>query len=98
MDPKQLINSIKNLGYKRKIIFKNNELKLACLIRQEDRRPFQADWWKGKQSSLIAVDDNGHFYLHHCGGYILKVDPVSKEEETISKSEGEFLSMISLDD
>jgi len=94
MNPKQLENAIYNLGLKRTISFNNQELKLACLLREEDRRPFQADWWKGKQSSMVAADDNGHFYLRHSGGYIFKVDPVSKEEEIIAKNEREFLSMI----
>jgi len=97
MNPKQLENSIKNLGIKRVINFNGTVLKLACLLREEDRRPFQAEWWKGKQSYMIAVDDNGHFYLRHCGGYIFKVDPVTKQQEILAKNEEEFLSMIFMD-
>ena len=97
MNPKQLENSIKNLGIKRVINFNGTELKLACLLRQEDRRPFQAEWWKGKQSYMVAVDDNGHFYLRHCGGCIFKIDPVTQQQETLAKNEEEFLSMISME-
>lgn len=97
MNPKQLEIAINNLGIKRVINFNGAVLKLACLLREEDRRPFQAEWWKGKQSYIIAVDDSGHFYLRHSGGYIFKVDPVSQEQETLAKNEEEFLSMICMD-
>ena len=97
MNPKQLENAIKNLGFKRVINFNGTELRLACLLREEDRRPFQAEWWKGKQSYMVAADDNGHFYLPHCGGYIFKIDPVTKQQETLAKNEEEFLSMICMD-
>jgi len=98
MDPKQLENAIKNLGIKRTIDFGGEIVKLACLLRQEDRRPFQAEWWKGKQSYMVAIDDNGNFYLKHSGGYIFRTNPVTKKEETFAKSEGEFLSMINWDE
>lgn len=98
MDPKQLTNAIKNLGFKRTIDLKDEKIKLACLLQEEDRRPFQAHWWKGKQSYLIAVDDNGNFYLRHSGGYIFRTNRETPQEEILAKSEGEFLSMLQLDD
>ncbi len=98
MDPKQLLNAIKNLGFKRTIEFNGEVIKLACLLREEDRRPFQASWWKGKQSYLIAADDNGYFYLRHSGGYIFRSNRDTLNEDIVAKSEGEFLSMIRLDD
>lgn len=97
MDPKQLENTIHNLGIKRTINFNGKIIKLACLLREEDRRPFQADWWKGKQSYLVAVDDNGNFILRHSGGYIFRIQPADMEEEILAKSEGEFISMIDWD-
>lgn len=98
MDTTQLEKAIKNLGIKRTIDFGGETIKLACLLREDDRRTFQAEWWKGKQSYMVAVDDNGNFYLKHCGGYIFRTNPVTKEQEILAKSEGEFLSMISSDD
>jgi len=89
---------IHNLGFKRTIHHNGQLLKLVCLIREEDRRPFQADWYKGKESYLIAVDENGHFFLRHSGGYIFKLDPVTKEEERIAKSETNFLNSIDWDE
>ncbi|MEM7358928.1 MAG: hypothetical protein AAF431_07520 [Pseudomonadota bacterium] len=98
MDPKQLENAIKHLGVKRLIEFNGERIKLACLLRSEDRRPFRAEWWKGKESYLIAVDDNANFYLRHCGGYVFRTNPTGAIEETLAKSETEFLSMIDWED
>lgn len=97
MDPKQRDNVINKLGFKRTIHFNDQVFNLACVLRDEDRRPFQAEWWKGKEAYLVAVDDNGHLYLRHCGGYIFKIDPVSKNELILAKNESEFLSMITAD-
>lgn len=94
MGSKQLEKAIKDIGWKRTVDINSEKIKLACLIREEDRRPFQADWWKGKQSYIVAVDDNGNFILRHCGGYIFRIHPKSESEEVLAKSEGEFLSMI----
>ncbi|WP_444913273.1 hypothetical protein [Microbulbifer sp. PAAF003] len=89
-----LDKAISNLGIKRTINFSGKQIKLACLLREEDRRPLQADWWKGKQSTLIGVDDNGNFLLRHCGGYIFYWCHQAQFEEVIAKSEGEFLKLI----
>ena len=90
----KLEKTIKNLGIRRTINFNNQVFKLICLLREEDRRPFQAEWWRGKESYLIAVDENGNFFLRHSGGHIFRLDPISKNEEIIAKSESEFLDMI----
>ena len=97
MEKEQLEKAIKNLGVSRTINFNGNMIKLACLLRKEDRRPFQAEWWKGKQSYLIAVDDDGNFILSHSGGYIFRVKAKSSEEEILAKCEKDFLRMIEMD-
>jgi hypothetical protein len=98
MKAKQLEKCIQNLGVRRSISFEGSVFKLACLVRDEDRRPFQAPWYKGKQSYLVAVDDDGNFYLRHSGGYIFRASPNSSEQLTIAKSEEEFLSMLDWDE
>ncbi|MFC6634289.1 hypothetical protein [Microbulbifer taiwanensis] len=92
----QIESVIKNLGVKRVVDLGGTEVRLACLLREEDRRTFQAEWWRGKQSSLIAVDDNGNFFLRHSGGHILHIDQQDKSEALVAKSETEFLNMIKL--
>ncbi|WP_299247467.1 hypothetical protein [uncultured Aquimarina sp.] len=89
-----LEKTINNLGLIRTIRHNEQVYKLICLIRTEDRRPFQADWYQGKESYLVAVDENGHFFLRHSGGYIFRLDPNTKKEEQIAKSEIEFINMI----
>lgn len=89
-----LSKAINNLAFYNKIIFNDKEIRLICLIREEDRRPFHATWWKGKELYLIAVDEIGCLFLRHSGGYILKIDPRSLSEEIIAKSEAQFIGMI----
>jgi len=94
----QLEKAIHNLGLKRTIHFNNQVFKLVCLIREEDKRPFQATWWKKKEVTLIAVDERGHFFLRHANGSVFSLDPVTKKEESIVKSEKEFINMIDWDE
>ncbi|MHC9510500.1 hypothetical protein [Kangiella sp. M94] len=90
----QIEKAIKNLGIKRTVNLTGKSIQLACLIREEDRRPFNAVWWKGKESYLMAVDDDGNFLLRHCGGYVIYWDHSKRHEEVVAKSENEFLTMI----
>lgn len=90
----QLEKAIKSLGIKRSVNLAGKSIQLACLIREEDRRPFRANWWKGKESYLMAVADNGNFLLRHCGGYVIYWDHSERRGEIVAKSESEFLSMI----
>ncbi|MEW7280379.1 hypothetical protein ABW636_17445 [Aquimarina sp. 2201CG1-2-11] len=92
-----LEQTINNLGVKGTIQHNGQRIRLVCLIHTKDRRPFQADWYKGKESYLVAVDENGHFFLRHSGGYIFKLDPNTKKEEQIAKGENEFINMIGWD-
>lgn len=92
-----LEKAIDNLGVKRLIRFQDYTFKLACLIRESDRRPLQAGWWRGKQVSLIAVDDDGNFFLRHPGGQIIYLDQLNKLEVIVAKSESDFLKMLELD-
>lgn len=89
-----LEKAIHNLGLKGTLNYNDKTLKLVCLIRTEDRRPFRVKWWNKSESYLIAVTENGHFLLRHSGGAIFKLDPLTKEEETIAISEKEFINRI----
>ncbi len=93
-----LEKTIHNLGHKRTIRHNEQLLKLVCLIRTEDRRPFQADWYKGKESYLIGVDENGHFFLRDSGGSVFKLDPLTQEKEHMARSETNFLNNIEWDE
>ncbi|HYE33072.1 MAG TPA: hypothetical protein VEH27_16720 [Methylomirabilota bacterium] len=56
-DPQtSLDKAIQQLGLPNRISFGDQELTIACLIREADRRPFQAAWWKGKEVYLLGVD------------------------------------------
>lgn len=91
---RRIEKAIKNLGVERTVRIDDSKVQLACLIRPDDRRPFQAPWWKGKQCYLVAVDDDGNFFLRHPGGSIIYWNHKKQEEQTIARSEDDFLGMI----
>ena len=93
-----LEKAIHNLSFKNTIRFNGKLFKLVCLIRDEDRRPFTAEWWRGKEVYLIAVDEKGCFFMRHSSGMVFRVDPLTKQEEIIAKSINEFIRMIEWDD
>ena len=93
-----LERTINNLGVKGTIQHNGERIRLVCLIRAEDRRPFQAIWYSEKEAYLVAVDENGHFFLRHSGGYIFKLDSITQKEEHIAKSETDFLRSIDWDE
>ena len=89
-----LDTAIQNLGIKRSINIGGENINLACLLRDEDTRPLQAKWWKGKQSTLLAVDDDGNFILRHSGGHVIYWNHAQQSEKTIAKSVSDFIKMI----
>lgn len=89
-----LDKAIQNLGIKRSVNIEGHSVNLACLLRDEDTRPFQAKWWKGKQSTLLAVDDDGNFFLRHSGGYVIYWSHAEQSEKIVAKSVSDFVQMI----
>jgi len=89
-----LDEAIKNLGFKNIFRVEERQFILACLIREEDRRPLKAEWWKGKEVSIIAVDVNGNFFLRHCDGSVRYWNHQIKTDELVSPSVKSFISNI----
>ena len=89
-----LDEAVKNLGVKN--IFRDGarQFELACLIRKNDWRPLKAEWWKGKQVSIIAADVNGNFFLRHSDGSVRYWNHRTKSDEAISPSVKNFISNI----
>lgn len=52
--------------------------------------PLDADWWKGKQVHLRAVEVNGNFFLRHCDGSVRYWEHATQKEVVAFKSEREF--------
>lgn len=68
---------------------------VACLIRQEDWRPLQAPWWRGKAVDLIGADTNGNFILRHCDGSVRRWQHQLQQDEVLAPSVQAFLRCLS---
>ena len=92
MKPDPLPQAIRNLGICR--IFRHNGTihKLACLLRDEDTRPLHAPWWKGKESSIIAADLSGNFFLRHCDGTVRYWNHATQTDTVVATSVRSFVS------
>ena len=87
--------AIRDLGIRNRAgVGDGRRVRLVCLIRLEDTRPFRAPWWTGKDVSLLAVDVDGNFALRHCGGQILFWDRESQATSTIAPSLLDFVESI----
>ena len=69
-------------------------LQIALLVRQSDRRPLKADWWRGKEVYVMGADLNGNFFLRHCDGSVRLWKHRSQTDQIMARSVQEFLSMI----
>ncbi len=67
---------------------------IVLLIPANERIPFEVQWWRKKEASIVAVDIDGNFFLRYCDGSILLLKQGSKSLQMIAKSEKEFISMI----
>ena len=86
--------AIKNLGVHR--TFRNNqhEFVVACLLRQSDWKPLDAEWWKGKEVYIIGADLIGNFFLRHCDGSVRYWNHETQSDQIISKSVQHFVDQI----
>jgi hypothetical protein len=91
-DPTEI--AIRQLGLRRIFWHGERRIVLACLIREKDRRPLRADWWRGKDVSIIAVDLDGNFFLHHCDGSVRYWDHQLQAEAVIAPSVRDFVAKI----
>ena len=70
------------------------EVILALLLRQEDWRPLDAPWWRGKQASIIAVDIHGNFFLRHSNGSVQYWDHRAQANTMVAPSVRAFAALI----
>lgn len=86
--------AVRELVWRNKIRCGERVLQIACLVRQNDRRPLKAEWWHGKEVCVIGADLNGNFFLKHCDGSVRLWDHSSKNDHIVARSVREFASMI----
>lgn len=94
----QLTNAIHNIGLKRKYVHDGSTYIVAFLIREEDKRPLSAPWWRGKQSYVVGADIDGNFFIHHCSDKVLFWNHTAQEKKEIANSLKEFLNGLQFDE
>ena len=67
---------------------------VALLLREEDWRPLDAHWWRGKQVSIIGADVDGNFFLRHPDGSVRLWDHKSQADIVVAPSVREFARQI----
>jgi hypothetical protein len=87
-------NAIRNLGAWNTIRYGDRTLTIACLVRQADRRPLRASWWRKKEASIIGADLDGNFFLRHCEGSVRYWDHKTQTDTIIAPSVRDFLHQI----
>ena len=93
-----LPKAITSLGVRR--IFRHDDkvYKIACLLREEDWRPLQADWWVGKEVCIIAADLSGDFFLRHCDGSVRYWNHSAQADSKVAASVRDFVTQLEMDD
>jgi hypothetical protein len=82
------------LSLRRRIRVGERHVELALLLRSEDWRPLKADWWRGKEVSVIGADLHGNFFLRHCDGSVRYWDHAEGDDTVVAASVREFVSRI----
>lgn len=90
--------AIKKLYSKRNFTLNDTKYTLANIIRDEDHRPLEAPWWKGKQVTVIAIDMYGNFILRHSSGAVSLWEHKLQKDNPVSKSVKDFFNDLEIDD
>jgi hypothetical protein len=86
--------AISQLWHRRSFPFGDQNLVVACLIRERDWRPLKAPWWSKKEAYIIGVDLIGNFFLRHCDGTVRYWDHKEQADTIIARSVLEFLRQL----
>jgi|GEM_PF-2272165 len=81
--------------WRRSIILPNGrKLAIVVLLREEDWRPLDTPWWRGKQVCIIGVEEHGNFFLRHCDGSVRYWDHGTQEDTIVASSVRAFAACI----
>jgi len=93
--PNPIDRAIKNLWQRCAFRQGDRGIIVACLIREEDWRPLQAPWWRGKEVCIIGADLSGNFLLRHCDGSVRYWDHQSRVDVVLAPSIRDFVARLS---
>jgi hypothetical protein len=81
--------------WRRSIILPHGQcVAVAVLLREEDWRPLDAPWWRGKQAYIIGVEEHGNFFLRHCDGSVRYWDHSTQADTIVAPSVRAFAELI----
>ncbi|SRR5713101_6945551 len=92
--PDPIESAIRRLSFNRTIWHGERRITVACLVRTEDWRRLQADWWRGKEVCIIGADLDGNFFLRHCDGTVRHWDHRLQTDVVIARSVRDFVARI----
>ena len=70
----------------------DRSIRLLFLLPESLWRPLEASWWRGKEASIIAGDEQGNYILRHCDGSVRLWDHARGADEVLASSVNEFLA------
>ena len=92
--PDPIETAIRRLWLRRTFWHGERKIVVAFLIRTPDWRPLTADWWQGKEVSIIGADLDGNFFLRHCDGTVRHWDHRLQTDTVIAPSVRDFVQRI----
>jgi hypothetical protein len=90
MNDEHLQKAAKWIGVKPIFEFGGREVHVVCVIPWSP--PLIAEWWRGKEVSIIAADVDGNFFLGHCDGSVRFWEHSKRSDVVVAKSVKEFAS------
>lgn len=72
--------------------FEGREIHVVCIIPWSP--PLVAEWWRGKEASIIGADVNGNFFLRHSDGSVRYWEHTKRSALVVAKSVKEFASRL----
>lgn len=91
--------AIKRLWDKNLFPFHDGFLKIIHILPPFSSRPLRMSWWRGRDVSLIAIEENGNFFLRHCDGSVRYWIHADQRSEVVTASVKGFVrALLSVDD
>lgn len=90
MNDAHLEKAAKMIGVKPIFEFEGREIYVVCVIPWSP--PLVAEWWRGKEVTIIGADVNGNFFLRHSNGSVLYWEHSKRSFVVVAKSVKEFAS------
>lgn len=89
-----VVRAINSLHFKRHVNVNGVAVELVLLVHPEGRRPLQAEWWTGKEASIIGADVFGNFLLRLSDGSVGYWDHREAKVSAVAPSIRAFIESI----